>query len=305
MGLLIKGISRLSELAIDADKDWNGKGIASLRQLAAAMARGDLVVRGDSVLVRLQPGSTGLVLTSSGPLHLPAWAPAGGNLKYYFPYSVGLSHAEAKAAVSKLASVGAAISSPCVATYLDGPAQGIRRQDPAVTLAAAGAVVAADRTVSEGPAVGRQGGVKMLLDGAVADDGGALTDETAAAGSATASDMTLLPALPAVNDAYYFGSRYRFDWLWLNTGIAGVGNWSTLGEYWNGSAWVPVVDGVDGTSQFMASGLKRFSHTPQPDWSTTSVAGVGPLYWVRYRVTAFNNITTQPKGTQAWWERLI
>jgi len=88
----LQGISALSQLTIDADKDWATKGISNIKELAAAMVLGDLVVRGPGgVLVRLSPGVANTVLTSSGPGALPTWAPGGLYLNRYFPATLGLS----------------------------------------------------------------------------------------------------------------------------------------------------------------------------------------------------------------------
>lgn len=99
---MARGISKLSQLQIDADKDWAAFGITDLKQLALAMAKGDLVVRGDTVLIRLQPSTIGRVLTSAGPLHIPSWQPAGGGLKYYYPVLIELDHNEALVNVDAL-----------------------------------------------------------------------------------------------------------------------------------------------------------------------------------------------------------
>ncbi len=86
MSLLTKGgIERLSELVIDADKDWQAYGITNLKGLAAAMGRGDLIVRGDDVLQKLPPGIAGYVLVSAGPLQIPAWSPVPSPADLYFP----------------------------------------------------------------------------------------------------------------------------------------------------------------------------------------------------------------------------
>ena len=71
---LVKGVSRLSELTIDADKDWNGKGVSNLRELAAGMQKGDLLQHGDSgVLEKVSPGPIAFELTSSGPGRKVEW----------------------------------------------------------------------------------------------------------------------------------------------------------------------------------------------------------------------------------------
>lgn len=134
------------------------------------------------------------------------------------------------------------------------------------------------------------------LAAAIADDGGALTDETSAAAEATANDMTLLPAAPAVNDAYYFGADDPFQSLQLNISTAGSGTWTVTWEYWDGSAWSALVGVTDGTTGFTVSGEQTVSFTQPLDWATTSVNAQGPFYYVRARVSAFTSITTQPLG---------
>lgn len=140
------------------------------------------------------------------------------------------------------------------------------------------------------------------MQGAVADDGGVQTDETTEANNDTANDMTLLPAAPAVNDAYYFGGVYPFQQLTINIGTAGVkgaGAWTITWEYWNGSAWA-TVSVTDGTSEFTVAGTSNVTFTPPVDWASTAVAGI-TAYWIRARVTAATlPITTQPLGTQSW-----
>lgn len=72
--LLVKaGITRLSQLQIDVDKDWDGYGITNLRELAAGMARGDVLVHNGSILVKVSPGSAGHEFTSGGPGNTPDW----------------------------------------------------------------------------------------------------------------------------------------------------------------------------------------------------------------------------------------
>jgi hypothetical protein len=73
--LLIKlGVTRLSQLAIDADKDWGGHGISNLKGLTIGMQRGDILQRGNSgVLEGLAPGPIGFEITSNGPGHEVEW----------------------------------------------------------------------------------------------------------------------------------------------------------------------------------------------------------------------------------------
>ncbi len=56
-------IPTLRKLRIDVDKEWldedkQPRGITKLRQIAAAMSKGDMPVRGGSVIVKLTPGSS-------------------------------------------------------------------------------------------------------------------------------------------------------------------------------------------------------------------------------------------------------
>ena len=77
--LLMKGgITKLSELEIDADKDWQGYGVINLAHLASGMARGSLLVHNGSVLASVPAGTIGDEFTSNGPGHMPEWeAPPG------------------------------------------------------------------------------------------------------------------------------------------------------------------------------------------------------------------------------------
>lgn len=136
--------------------------------------------------------------------------------------------------------------------------------------------------------------------GAVADDGGAQTNETAEANNATANDMTLLPATPAVGDAYYFSYEFPFNKLRINIGTNGAGVWTLAWEYYNGLAWVALPGLSDGTTGFMAgTGNKDVTFTIPSNWAKTEVLGFTE-YWIRARVSAYTSVTTQPKGTQAW-----
>ena len=76
---LVKGISKLSELQIDADKDWDGRGIFNLKELAESMQKGDIIYRSPDKLVKLSPGPISYELTSSGESNPIEWeAPPGG-----------------------------------------------------------------------------------------------------------------------------------------------------------------------------------------------------------------------------------
>jgi len=153
-----------------------------------------------------------------------------------------------------------------------------------------------------GPLLSNPTSYYSLADAAVADDGGVQTTETTGTRDSTANDMTLLPATPAVNDAYYFGSAVTYNRVRLNVGTRGVGTWTITWEYWNGSAWT-ALSGVDDETVGFTSTItspKNITFTVPGDWATTTVNSIASMYWVRARVSAYTSVTTQPKGTQAW-----
>lgn len=70
--LAAAGITKLSELTIDADKDWGAHNITNLAGLAAGMAAGDTVYRGAAILERLAKGPLGYFLAQAATN--PYWA---------------------------------------------------------------------------------------------------------------------------------------------------------------------------------------------------------------------------------------
>ena len=146
---------------------------------------------------------------------------------------------------------------------------------------------------------------QVALSAAIADDNGSFTDDTTAANNAAANDMTLLPAVPEVNDAYYFGYSTPVDRLVLNIGTAGVGSWSLAWEYWNGNIWIVLPNISDGTTNFKNVGINNIDFTKPTDWTANIVNAQGPYYYIRARVVTYNSTTTQPLGTQAWMVPII
>ena len=61
------------------------------------------------------------------------------------------------------------------------------------------------------------------------NDGGVYFDETSDAASTTADDVILLPAVPAVNDAFYFGYTEEFEGMLIN--ITTNGDWVSADWY--------------------------------------------------------------------------
>ena len=66
------GISRLSELEIDTDKDWSEFGITDIAYLAVGVSKGDMPIK--DIMANLTPGTIGKPLTSQGPGALPTWS---------------------------------------------------------------------------------------------------------------------------------------------------------------------------------------------------------------------------------------
>jgi len=132
---------------------------------------------------------------------------------------------------------------------------------------------------------------------AVADDGGALTDETSAATDSTSDDITLLPATPAAGDAYYIGNTSQFDKFDLTISTAGDGDWTIVWEYYDGSSWSALSGVSDGTNGFTTGGTNTVTWEAPPDWSETTIDST-ELYWVRAKVDTYTSITTQPLGQE-------
>lgn len=309
MSLLTKaGITKLSELIIDADKGWQVMGITNLKEVAATMAKGDLSVRSNAILVRLAPGPIGNILTSAGPLNIPAWLPAPGPLKVWLPAWIYLSHSEAIVIVDQSHNENAPITSEHEQNYDDDPAHYIKRLTPAILCPDAEAIVAADQTHNENGPIASECALEFAVGGAKLEDGGAFTDYTTEINNVGANDVHLLPVMTngglVVDDAFYFGLDQLWGQLWLDIGVAAVGNFALAHEYWDGGAWVALPGIVDNTGEFAVSGKHNMKWTVPGDWALKLIDGDN-LYWMRCRVTAVTTYTTQPLGTQGWCEVIV
>jgi hypothetical protein len=303
MSLLTKGIGRLSQLEIDTDKDWQAKGIANLKAVAQAMAHGDIVFRGASILERLtaDAGKGYNFLRSRGPGLSPVWDDIESLIQYMtaaLNRAIAVDLAIPTLAISQVTQQASSPPGRTATPVLSVP-------EPSVTtsieVGPGGNVVTSPLLGIPEPAISvSEIATGQPLGGAVADDGGVQTDETAPANNDAANDMTLLPAVPAVNDAYYFGHSSLWDWLELRIGTAGNGVWTITWEYWNGAAWTGLAGVNDGTSGFEVSGTRLLTFTRPGDWAQTTVSGIANLYWIRARVSAYTSIVTQPKGNRAF-----
>ena len=122
-------------------------------------------------------------------------------------------------------------------------------------------------------------------------------DETDGANELTDDDMTLMPAVPEDDDAYYFGFESKVAGMFLYISQQGDWNGTNEWEYWDGGAWVGLTIGfpTDPKRNFEAAGLQTYTWTVPGDWATVAVNGV-TAYYVRAVVDNFTGITTQPLG---------
>jgi hypothetical protein len=295
------GSAKWSGINIDTDKNMGGYGLQNLKEIALGMIGGDIIARGLSgVLVRIPAGIANTVLTSAGVGLVPTWAPGGLYLNRYVPVNLSTINTVAQVAIDLSDDEPAPLTSPFVVNYLDDT--DLVNLLPTLASVFSEDIATIDLADDESCPFATAFDLTKEVDGGVADDGGVQTDESAAAQNDTANDMTLLPAVPAQDDAYYFGFIVLWNMLTLNIAIQGSGTWTVVWEYYNtDTTWHSLADVADGTSGFKAgTGNKVVTFTRPAGWALTDINGVGSMYWIRARVSAYTSIVTQPKGTQAW-----
>lgn len=132
------------------------------------------------------------------------------------------------------------------------------------------------------------------LKAAKADDGGVFTDYTAEAESQAVDDVPLLPAVPVVNDAFYFGYVEPFLGLAIAITTPSDGDYTIVWEAWDGAFWTAFPGIVDASGGFKVVGESRIeAFAPAWFWAPTAVDGVN-AYWLRARVTAVTLAGVQP-----------
>jgi len=139
------------------------------------------------------------------------------------------------------------------------------------------------------------------VDGAVADDGGTETIEVVEANEATADDLQLKPAFPAIADAYYFGYKFPFSGLTIKYSTAATAG-TIVWEYWTGAAWTVLPGISDGTASFVSvAGTYDVTWTMPRGWAASGSGNAGTtpptLFWVRARASVAGDVAT---GDQAW-----
>lgn len=149
---------------------------------------------------------------------------------------------------------------------------------------------------------------RIQVEGAIQEDGGVFTEYTAAAQNTTTNDLPLLPAVPAVGDAWYFGCDNPCRIITHEIDTAGAGTWTITYEYWNDTAWTALTNVDDRTTGFTAEGQREVSWDMPANWATRTTTGSSVnSYWGRARVSAFTSVSTQPLGTRQryengqWW----
>jgi len=149
---------------------------------------------------------------------------------------------------------------------------------------------------------------RIQVEGAVQKVGSVFTEYTTEAQSDTLNDLPLLGAVPAVDDAWFFGCDNPCRIFNQEIDTAGVGTWTITYEYWNGSEWTALANVDDLTAGFTTLGANSTTWDMPTDWATQTVTGSAVnSYWGRARVSAFTNITTAPLGSRQryengqWW----
>jgi hypothetical protein len=130
--------------------------------------------------------------------------------------------------------------------------------------------------------------------------GAVYTDITTEVNNATANDFDLMPATPVFGDGILIGGRTKFRRCQVNVGTAGVGTWTIVPYFYSadGEELWPLESSLSGDCQWKTGGLQTFEAQYQPiDWIESDVEGE-TAYWLFFKITAFTDMDTQPKGTQ-------
>ena len=185
MSLLTKaGITKLSELQVDTDKNWQGRGISNLKELAPGMTTGDLVQHDGARLARLSPGGPSMVLTSQGPNKVVVWAPGGTYLYRFFPVMIALSHDGGLFTPDRSKALSASLGTQIITAPPNN-----RVFTPTLASVLAEGLFAPDATKSINPALTKSIQVQAPVSAALLNKGGDFTDYIAQAKSAYQKDQ--------------------------------------------------------------------------------------------------------------------
>ncbi len=274
MSLLLKaaGITKLSELNIDADKDWAAKSISNLKEIALAMAHGDVNFRGAAVVEKLIAGVAGQYLKTQGINQPPIWDDIPGN-RFERLFFLTIPQPSISLVVAEDHSGGGFTATPSLSV-------------PVPTISVP--------TVEETSV--------NACGGAVAhDDDGADTDQTAEANEGTADDMTLLQADGSPADWYALGYANLFDAICLYVSTVGADLTLNTFEYSKGGgAWGALTVIMNQLNDYETLGKRWFTFTRPVDWAVDTYAGIADMYWIKLKSSATGGGYVQPKGQQAW-----
>lgn len=148
--------------------------------------------------------------------------------------------------------------------------------------------------------------VREDLLGAKLDDGGVFTTYTDQLNDPDTGTAPLLPAVPVVGDAFYFGSPKPITELVVTLDTAAAGDFTIAWEYWDGFTWSTPPDQLDETQGFKVAGTRRVTWPDFNQQTASTVDGV-VAFWVRARVSAFVSLTTVPVASYAYpltWQPL-
>ena len=145
---------------------------------------------------------------------------------------------------------------------------------------------------------------RIQTEGAILENSPAsFTEYTSASQNTTANDVSLLPAVPVVGNAFYFGCDNLCRVVSIDIDTAGSGTWTLTWEYWNGTIWTALTNVDDRTNRFRNLGRNTISWDMPTNWATRTVTGSSvDSFWSRARVSAFTSLTTQPLATRLWYE---
>jgi hypothetical protein len=276
-----KGISRLSELVIDAGKDWGSHAIDNIAALSLPVGQGDLYYHHSGKIRRLAAdyGAGHNFLTVSNTL-APKWI----DIQDFITFVSG--------AVNRM------VDPPVLVTPV-----------PQISLEVIGDASGGAHPVEsllEIPAPQISGVVESTsvygVSGAVShDEDGLDSDETAEANDPDLDNMTLLQADGAIEDWYAIGYTSEFDGIVVSISQAGAG--ITLNQFdysKGGGSWgllSPIMNQLD---NYTSTGKRWFTFARPLDWATDTIAGLNGLYWIRLKSSATGAGYSQPLGAQAW-----
>ena len=104
------------------------------------------------------------------------------------------------------------------------------------------------------------------------------------------------PAVPALNDAVYFGSTsgpFRIAVMYLSIALSAGVNFTW--EFWNGAIWTTgIYPSYGADAVWTSTGTRLISVDTPTGWTTNAVNGV-TAYWIRCRISNFVNWTTSPR----------